>query len=153
MSSDWHTDGTRREKSVHCEAAEALTTWLAAVPATRGPLFRRLHRGGVVGTTALTGDHVARMVQRRARSAGLDDDWAARGLRAGYVTEAGRQGVPLGDVMAMIEHRGVATVIGYFQPGSLLASRTSTLLSGVRGADSRPTERASVAASTRDNTG
>jgi len=124
------TSGQRREKPLRGEAAHALAAWLAAAPATTGPLFRRLHRGGRVGTTALTGDHVARMVQRRAQLAGLPGDWAAHSLRSGFVTEAGRQGVPLGEVMAMTEHRGVGTVMGYFQAGSLLASRASTLLPG-----------------------
>lgn len=123
------TSGVRREKPLKGAAAHALAAWLAAAPAATGPLFRRLHRGGAVGTTALTADHVARMVQRRAKLAGLDGDWAAHSLRSGFVTEAGRQGVPLGEVMAMTEHRGVGTVMGYFQAGSLLASRATTLLS------------------------
>jgi hypothetical protein len=92
------------------------------------PLFRRLFRGGRVGTSALTGDQVARIVQRRARLAGLSGDWAAHSLRSGFVTEAGRQGVPLGEVMALTEHRGVATVMGYFQAGTLLSSRGTDLL-------------------------
>lgn len=71
------------------------------------------------------GDWAARIVQRRAQLAGLEDDWAAHSLRSGFVTEAGRQGVPLGEVMAMTEHRCVDTVMCYFQAGSLLGSRTS----------------------------
>lgn len=91
-----------------------------------------MHRGGRVSTSALTADHVARLVQRRAALAGLARDWATRSLRSGFVTEAGRQGVPLGEVMAMTEHRGVGTVMGYFQAGSLLTSRASTLLAAAR---------------------
>jgi hypothetical protein len=60
--------------------------------------------------------------------AGLDGDWAAHSLRSSFVTEAGRQGVPLGEVMAMTEHRSVSTVMGYFQAGALLDSRASKLL-------------------------
>jgi hypothetical protein len=60
--------------------------------------------------------------------AGLEGDWAAHSLRSGFVTEAGRQGVPLGEVMAMTEHRSVTTVMGYFQAGSLLNSRATSLL-------------------------
>jgi len=122
------TSGVRREKPLKGAAAHALDAWLAAAPATSGPLFRRLHRGGAVGTTALTADHVARLVQRRAKLAGLEGDWAAHSLRSGFVTEAGRQGVPLGEVMAMTEHRGIGTVMGYFQAGGLLTSRATTLL-------------------------
>jgi integrase len=122
------TSGVRREKPVTGEAAQALTAWLAAAPAATGPLFRRVYRGGRVGSAALTGDAVARLVQRRATLAGLDGDWAAHSVRSGFVTEAGRQGVPLGEVMAMTEHRGLGTVMGYFQAGSLLTSRASRLL-------------------------
>ncbi|MEO4017789.1 site-specific integrase, partial [Pseudomonas rossensis] len=122
------TGGVRREKPLRGPAAHALAAWLAAAPADSGPLFRRLYKGDKVGTTALSADQVARIVQRRAQLAGLDGDWAAHSLRSGFVTEAGRQGVPLGEVMAMTEHRSVGTVMGYFQAGSLLSSRASNLL-------------------------
>lgn len=90
----------------------------------------------------MSGDAVAHLVQRRARLAGLVGDWGAHSLRAGFVTEAGRQGVPLGEVMAMPEHRGAGTVMGYFQAGSLLASRASALLpTTAPGADAQPTSR------------
>lgn len=122
------TGGVRREKPLRGQAAQALAAWLRAAPTGSGPLFRRLYRGGKVGTTGLSGDQVARIVQRRAKLAGLEGDWAAHSLRSGFVTEAGRQGVPLGEVMAMTEHRSVGTVMGYFQAGSLLSSRASQLL-------------------------
>lgn len=44
------------------------------------------------------------------------------------MTEAGRQGVPLGEVMVMTEHRSVGTVMGDFQAGALLDSRATQLL-------------------------
>jgi integrase len=119
----------RREKPLLGPAAHALNAWLAAAPASSGPLFRRVYKGGRAGSSGLSGDQVARIVKRRAQLAGLDGDWAAHSLRSGFVTEAGRQGVPLGEVMAMTEHRSVSTVMGYFQAGSLLGSRASRLLS------------------------
>lgn len=122
------TGGIRREKPLRGPAAEALAAWLDAAPVDKGPLFRQLHKGGKVGTSALSADQVARIVQRRAKLAGLDGDWAAHSLRSGFVTEAGRQGVSLGEVMAMTEHRSVGTVMGYFQAGSLLSSRATELL-------------------------
>lgn len=122
------TGGVRRDKPLRGPAAAALTAWLTAAPAESGPLFRRLFKGNTVGRTGLSADQVARIVQRRAKLAGLEGDWAAHSLRSGFVTEAGRQGVPLGEVMAMTEHRSVATVMGYFQSGSMLTSRATTLL-------------------------
>ena len=127
--------GMRREKPLRGPAAYALAAWLDVAPASAGPLFRRLYKGGKVGTTGLSGDQVARIVQRRAKLAGLDGDWAAHSLRSGFVTEAGRQGVPLGEVMAMTEHRSVATVMGYFQAGSLLGSKATQLLPSSRVSD------------------
>lgn len=121
------TGGVRREL-LRGPAAQALAAWLEVAPTDSGPLFRRLYKGGKVGTSALSTDQVARIVQRRAKVAGLVGDWAAHSLLSGFVTEAGRQGVPLGVVMAMTEHRSVATVMGYFQSGSLLTSRATTLL-------------------------
>jgi integrase len=122
------TGGVRREKPLRGPAAAALSAWLVVAPADNGPLFRRMYRGGKVGTAGLSTDQVARIVKRRAALAGLDGDWAAHTLRSGFVTEAGRQGVPLGEVMAMTEHRSVTTVMGYFQAGSLLNSRATQLL-------------------------
>ncbi|ARN41218.1 TPA: site-specific integrase [Pseudomonas aeruginosa] len=122
------TEGVRRELPLRGPAARALADWLAAAPASTGPLFRRLYRGGRVGMAALSGDQVARIVKRRAALAGLPGDWAAHSLRSGFVSEAGRQGVPLGEVMAMTEHRSVPTVMGYFQAGTLLGSRATHLL-------------------------
>lgn len=123
-----NTAGIRREKPLRGPAARALSTWLEAAPADSGPLFRRMHKGGKVASGGLSPDQIARIVQRRAKLAGLDGDWAAHSLRSGFVTEAGRQGVPLGDVMAMTEHRSVGTVMGYFQAGALLDSRANQLL-------------------------
>jgi integrase len=121
------TGGVRREKPLRGPSAAALAAWLAAAPAESGPLFRRLYKGNTVGSTGLSADQVARIVQRRAKMAGLEGDWAAHSLRSGFVTEAGRQGVPLGEVMAMTEHRSVTTVMGYFQAGALLTSRATAL--------------------------
>nr|WP_241176243.1 hypothetical protein [Pseudomonas chlororaphis] len=67
-------------------------------------------------------------MKRRAELAGLPGEWAAHSLRSGFVSEAGRQSVPLGEVMAMTEHRSIPTVMGYFQAGVLLNSRATSLL-------------------------
>lgn len=119
--------GVRREKPLRGDVVLALQSWIDAAKLTEGALFRRVYRNGRAGA-ALTPDQVARVVQRRAKLAELPGDWAAHSLRSGFVTEAGRQGVPLGEVMAMTEHRSVGTVMGYFQAGALLSSRATNLL-------------------------
>ncbi|WDH32409.1 tyrosine-type recombinase/integrase [Pseudomonas chlororaphis] len=125
------TAGMHREKPLRGPAAQALAAWLAVAPAESGPLFRRLFRGDKVGTKGLSGDHVARIVQRRALLAGLEGNWSAHSLRSGFVAESRRQGIPLGEVLAMTEHRSVTGEMSYFQASALLDSRASQLLGPV----------------------
>lgn len=63
--------------------------------------------------------------------AGLEGDFGAHSLRSGFVTEAGRQRVSLPAVMAMTEHRSVASVIGYFQAGTAEDDPAARLLGGL----------------------
>ena len=104
------------DKPILGRSAEALTAWLEASEIDEGAIFRRIWKGRV-GPALLPGS-VATIVKRRARLAGLEGDFGAHSLRSGFVTEAGKQGVPLPAVMAMTEHRSVASVIGYFQAGA-----------------------------------
>lgn len=79
-----------------------------------GPLVLPALQGGKFGTTALSSDQLAPIAQRRAQLGVLEGDCAAHSLRSGFVTEAGRQGVLLGEMMAMTEHRSFSTVMGCF---------------------------------------
>jgi len=55
-----------------CDPAKiALDTWLAVLPNDEGPLFRRLYSNGKISSSPLTAGQVARIVQRRARLAGI----------------------------------------------------------------------------------
>lgn len=104
------------DKPVLDRAALALEDWLEASGITEGAIFRRLWKRRV--GAALSPAAVGEIVQRRAQQAGLEGDFGGHSLRSGFVTEAGKQGVPLPAVMAMTEHRSVASVIGYFQAGA-----------------------------------
>lgn len=67
-------------------------------------------------------------MKKRAARAGIEGDWTGHSLRSGFVTEAGRRKVPLGDIMAMTEHRQAATVMGYYRSGELFEREAATLL-------------------------
>lgn len=115
------------QKPVNGEAAEALHTWLTAARITEGPLFRRIVRGTLRGP--LSGDAVWLMVRRRAALAGLKaKDFGAHSLRSGFITEAARQGVPIGEVMKLTGHRSIKTVMGYYQAGEVSALSAANLL-------------------------
>nr|WP_176464014.1 site-specific integrase [Bordetella genomosp. 11] len=126
-----HQDGAEHAdmyKPVVGRAAQALDAWLRAAGIAGGPLFRRVRRGGVVGAEGLSGEAVRRIVKQRCRLAGLDERYAAHSLRAGFVTEAGRQGVPLAEVMAMTGHASVNSVVGYHRAGAAPTLRAARLL-------------------------
>lgn len=121
------TDRADMHKPIVGRAAAALDAWLMAARIVQGPLFRRVRRGGVVAG-ALGAEAVRRMVKERATQAGLEGDYAAHSLRSGFVTEAGRQGLALGEVMAMTGHASVASVVGYHRAGAAVSSRGGRLL-------------------------
>ena len=114
------------DKPILGRSGEALAAWLEAAGIEDGAIFRRIWKNRV-GPALLPGS-VATIVKRRARLAGLEGDFGAHSLRSGFVTEAGKQGVPLPSVMAMTEHRSVASVIGYFQAGAVEDNPAGRLL-------------------------
>ncbi len=115
------------EKPVNGEAAEALHDWLEASSITHGALFRRVIRGVVKGP--LSGDAIWLIVRRRAALAGLaEQDFGAHSLRSGFVTEAARQGAPIGEVMKLTGHRSVKTALGYYKAGEVSTLAAANLL-------------------------
>jgi len=107
-------------------AAAALQAWLDVAKLTEGALFRRVWSNRV--GPALSDRAVALVIQRRAALAGLDGDFGGHSLRSGFITEGARQGVALPALMAMTDHRSVASVIGYFQQGAAAQNPAARLL-------------------------
>lgn len=133
-------DGSERAdsyKPVVGRAATALEAWLTAAQIQTGPLFRRVRRGGVIGE-GLSAEAVRKIVQARAAQAGLSGNYSAHSLRSGFVTEAGRQGRPIGEIMAMTNHASVASVVGYHRAGEALSLKAGYLLEDEPASDSTP---------------
>jgi integrase len=114
------------EKPILGVAAHALAAWLQASAVTEGAIFRRI-RGARVAE-ALEPQAVRSIVRRRAQLAGLSGDFSAHSLRSGFMTEAGRQNVPLAEAMALTGHRSVQTALRYFQTGAVQHTRAASLL-------------------------
>jgi integrase len=107
-------------------AAEALSAWLTASGVTTGAIFRRIR--GSVAAEPLESQAVRAIVKRRAELAGLGAEFSAHSLRSGFMTEAGRQNVPLAEAMALTGHRSVQTALHYCQPGAVQHTRAANLL-------------------------
>nr|WP_315429666.1 site-specific integrase [uncultured Albidiferax sp.] len=121
------TDQPENTKPILGPAAQALEVWLQLGGITSGAIFRRVRKGGHVGE-ALSPAAVRDIVKMRCALAGIDGDFSAHSLRSGFVTEAGRQKVPLAETMAMTGHHSVATVLGYFRTEATLSSAAARLL-------------------------
>jgi len=115
-------------KPVVGSAGMALTQWLDAAKITDGPIFRRIYKSGRVGDEALTALTINNIVKERCLLAGIEGDFSAHSLRAGFVTEAGRQNMALADTMAMTGHQSAATVLGYFRAEAPLANKAARLM-------------------------
>jgi integrase len=100
------------DKPLVGRAAQALTAWLEASRVISGAIFRRVRKTKAV--EPLSGQAVWLIVKRRSRLAGLEGDYGAHSLRSGFVTEAGRQNVPMREAMALTGHRSLVTFMRYF---------------------------------------
>lgn len=117
--------GSTPDKPVIGSAGIALGRWLEASGIKDGPIFRRLWQTRL--GPALSPHAIAQIIQRRARQAGLQGDFGGHSLRSGFVTEGARRGVALPALMAMTEHRSVASVVGYYQAGGVLENPAALL--------------------------
>ena len=96
-------------------AAVALQDWMQAAGITSGPIFREVRKDGSIGTAALTPQSVNLILKKRCRMAGLDAaEFSAHGLRSGFMTQAGRDGIPLVDAMRQSAHKSVQQAAGYY---------------------------------------
>ncbi len=119
---------THVEKPIMGVAAVALGAWLQASGITEGAIFRRIR--GTVAAEPLEPQAVRAIVKRRVTLAGLTGDFSAHSLRSGFMTEAGRQNVPLAEAMALTGHRSVQTALRYHHMGSVQHTRAANLLQG-----------------------
>jgi integrase len=114
------------DKPIVGPAAEALTAWLDASGVKSGAIFRRIRKTKAV--EPLLPQAVWHIVKRRAQLAGLEGDFGAHSLRSGYVTEAGRQNVPIREAMGLTGHRSMVTFMRYFQTGAVQNTPAANLL-------------------------
>lgn len=114
----------------------ALRAWIDAAAIADGPLFRSFgrRRGRVAGemqARRIDGRDVARILQRATADAGLDGNFGAHSLRAGFVTAGAVAGVADRDLMRVTRHRSVATLHGYIRRATVFEDPPlATILGG-----------------------
>ncbi len=102
-------------------------------PADPGrPVFPTVHKTGAIGHRAMSGDAVNEMIRRRAEQAGFTSAQTAllggHSLRAGFVTEAFRQGADAHAIMRQTGHRSPVMLEVYAREHAPLTGNAVTRL-------------------------
>lgn len=103
----------------------ALRSWIRAASdhlgaPLVGPVFRKIDRWGKLWDSALTPGAVAQIVKRSAARAGLDPTvFAGHSLRAGFATQAARQGHHERVIMRHTRHKSERVLREYIREGAL----------------------------------
>lgn len=112
----------RGSSEITCPVA-ALRAWLVDGKVKSGPLFRKINRGGAVEGKRLSADGVRQILLKRAKQAGLSAGWSEplspHSMRAGFITEAYRNGVPDEEIMGHTRHRSLNTMRSYVRRAKL----------------------------------
>lgn len=107
----------------------ALREWLERSAITEGAIFRGIDRWGHLERRALTPQSVNLVLKRRIGAAGLDPNlFSAHGLRAGYLTEAARRGIPLPEAMQQSQHKSVQQASRYYNETERQMGRAARLI-------------------------
>jgi len=110
-------------------AVKALQTWLERARFQEGPVFRSVKQWGQVGKAPLNPDSINEVVKGRAAAAGLNPvQYSAHGLRAGYLTEAAKRGVPLPEAMQQSMHCSLNQAARYYNDAERLNGKTVRLV-------------------------
>jgi hypothetical protein len=121
--------GVPRVAGPLCPVA-AVEAWVRQLPLdVDGPLFRTVDPADVATTQRLSERAVARIVQRAAKVCGVDAErFGAHSLRAGYVTEAARNGYDATRISFQTRHRSLDRLKGYIRRATLFEHNAGALL-------------------------
>lgn len=95
-------------------ATRQVQRWMADADITEGYVFRPVDRTNAVGTEPLTDQSVNLIVKRTLKSIGVNPaEYSGHSLRAGFATEAVKNGAPLRVMMKQTRHVRFETAEGY----------------------------------------
>jgi integrase len=107
----------------------ALQAWLHKAGITEGPVFRPLMKSGKVRDGRISSAAIATIIKQRISEIGRDScHFSGHSLRAGFVTEAARLGVPKWRIKAQTGHLSDATLERYIREGELYSSDAPKVL-------------------------
>ena len=107
----------------------ALQEWVAAAGITEGPIFWEVDRHGRVGKVAIHHDTVGAIIKRAVKRAGFaPEGLGGHSLRAGFATQAARNGGSAFDIMRQTGHRSITTVSRYVRDAQIFRDAPASKL-------------------------
>ena len=98
----------------------ALRAWIEAAQIEQGPLFRPVDRHGKLRAGRLHPDAIGAIITRALARAGFQaESYGGHSLRAGFATQAAKNGANTFDIMRQTGHRSVQTVSRYVRDAQL----------------------------------
>lgn len=107
----------------------ALCRWIEQAKMSNGPLFRPVDRHGKLHKGRLHPDAVGEIVKRAVGRAGFEaGKYGGHSLRAGFATQAAKNGATAFDIMHQTGHRSVQTVSRYVREAQLFRDAPASKL-------------------------
>jgi len=121
-------EGQGHTVPVFGEAAVALSEWLVKSGIRAGYLFRGIKPNDSF-FKKLSGHGINEMLKNRIKAIGLNKEaFGAHSLRAGFITEAGRNGFNLKDAMQLSGHANSEVARKYYRATQLLHNPSAKLI-------------------------
>ena len=109
-----------RTNSELCPVAN-LEAYLRQAAITEGRVFRAIDRHGNL-KTSMTDQSVALIVKKLAGRAGLEGEYSGHSLRAGFATQAAKNGVEERRIAYTTRHKNMEVLRKYIREGNLFAN-------------------------------
>lgn len=105
-----------------------------------GPIFRKVSKGGTIGTARLHPDSISRLIKTLAKrhfiesgeseadAAALAVQYSGHSLRAGFVTTAFEKGVPESAIMPHTRHKQASTLYKYRRMATVFQDNPSAMV-------------------------
>lgn len=99
---------------------ERLKAWLAVRGHGAGPMFYQIDPQGRLTDEPMSDRSIARLIQKYAGRVGLDPETVGgHSLRAGFLTEASRNGATIAKMQEVSRHKKVEVLLGYVRSAEL----------------------------------
>jgi site-specific recombinase XerD len=102
--------------------------WIKQLSEERGPLFRPIAKGGVMGEGQLSDRAIAEIIKHYADRAGLNPEkYSGHSLRSGLATSAAQHGISSWKIRAQTGHKSNAMLARYIRDGDLFTDNAAAL--------------------------